>query len=369
MNLRTAAAVLAAGLSLSPLDALAHDDTEMSLTSDGLKPIHADSHAPIGVMGDHMHKAGEWMLSYRYMHMDMGGNKIGTDYVSAQDIVTTVPNTFFGMPGQPPTLRVVPTSMNMNMQMFGAMYAPSDWATLMVMGNYITKKMNHTTFQGPMGTTELGQFTTKTSGFGDTKVSALIKLYEDEVHHAHLNAGLSLPSGSITKEGEILTPMGMTPTVRLPYAMQLGTGTVDAMPGITYTGQLDKWAWGAQFASQINLNQNSQDWAFGNTYQLTAWGSYEPRPWISGSLRFTGRKQGRIKGQDSEIMGPVQTANPDYYGGELLEAGFGINLVGQEGILRGNRLGLEFQVPFYQNLNGPQMANDWSVVVGLQKAF
>ena len=32
-----------------------------------------DGHAPISVMGDHMHEMGEWMVSYRYMTMDMNG--------------------------------------------------------------------------------------------------------------------------------------------------------------------------------------------------------------------------------------------------------------------------------------------------------
>ena len=363
------AAILAAALGVATAPAFAHSGQGVAVTNQGVEPIRADEHAPIGVMGDHMHEAGEWMISYRFMHMEMGGNKIGTDYVSAEEIVTTVPNTFFGMPGQPPTLRVVPTSMDTNMHMFGGMYAPTDWATLMVMANYTTKSMNHTTFRGGMGTTQLGEFTTNSSGFGDTRVSALLKIYQDAVHHVHFNGGLSLPSGSITKEDEILTPMGMTPTVRLPYAMQLGSGTVDLMPGLTYTGHIDDWGWGAQYMSTIRLFRNSQDYALGNIHQLTAWGSYEPYPWISGSIRFTGQTSGQIKGQDSEIVAPVQTANPDFYGGQKLDAGFGINLVGQEGLLRGHRMGLEFLVPFYQNLNGPQMAADWAVVVGYQKSF
>ena len=87
---------------------------------------HAGTHSqtPIGVMGDHMlHKKGEWMLSFRYMYMDMGGNRIGTDRVSSDFIVQNVPNRFFGMPMQPPTLRIVPTEMTMDMVMFGAMWA------------------------------------------------------------------------------------------------------------------------------------------------------------------------------------------------------------------------------------------------------
>ena len=38
-----------------------------------------DGHAPIGVMGDHMHKKGEYMMSYRYMTMNMGGLLDGGD--------------------------------------------------------------------------------------------------------------------------------------------------------------------------------------------------------------------------------------------------------------------------------------------------
>lgn len=238
--------------------------------------IRADSHAPIGVMGDHMHGAGEWMISYRYMYMGMEANRIGDDEVSPETIATTVPNRFAGMPGQPPTLRIVPTEMDMQMHMLGAMYAPTDWLTLMAMGMYIDKEMEHVVFQGGMGTTRLGTFTTEASGLGDTKVSGLIRLYDDETHHLHLNAGLSLPTGSIDETDDILTPMNMRPTVRLPYPMQLGSGTFDALPGLTYTGHHDNLGWGAQWGSEIRLGRNDEGYALGDKHMLTAWGSYSP---------------------------------------------------------------------------------------------
>ena len=37
--------------------------------------------------------------------------------------------------------------------------------------------------------------------------------------------------------------------------------------------------------------------------------------------------------------------------------------------LAGHRLGIELGVPVYQDLNGPQMAGDWMLTVGWQKAF
>jgi hypothetical protein len=100
---------------------------------------HASTHAPIGIMGDHVHEKGEVMVSYRYMNMNMQGSRLSGEAISENTIVTTIPNRFFGVPGQPPTLRIVPTEMTMEMHMFGLMYAPSDGVTLMTMLNYVEK--------------------------------------------------------------------------------------------------------------------------------------------------------------------------------------------------------------------------------------
>ena len=64
-----------------------------------------DSHAPIGVMGEHIHKAGEFMLSYRYMFMRMEDNYDGSDSIA---------NTSFAGP-PPAPFRVAPIDMDMEM--------------------------------------------------------------------------------------------------------------------------------------------------------------------------------------------------------------------------------------------------------------
>ncbi|PCH62021.1 MAG: alpha-amylase, partial [SAR86 cluster bacterium] len=155
--------------------------------------LRADSHAPISIMGDHMHNKGEWMTSYRFMSMDMQDNLSGSNRLSVEEIATTAANRFADVSGQPPTLRVVPTKMHTDMHMFGGMYAPSDNITLMVMASYLERDMDLTTFQGGMGIDRLGTFNTKTEGWGDVKVASLIRLYKDQTHQVHLNAGLSLP--------------------------------------------------------------------------------------------------------------------------------------------------------------------------------
>ncbi len=319
-------------------------------------------------MGEHRHKTGEVMLSYRFMHMNMQGNQIGTSDVSPDTIVTTIPNRFFGTPGQPPTLRVVPTDMTMDMHMFGAMYAPNDRVTLMAMLPYIQKSMDHITYMGGAGTTVLGGFTTKSEGFGDLKVSALVGIMQQGNNKVHLNLGVSLPTGSTTEKDNVLTPMGGTPKLRLPYAMQLGSGTYDLLPGITYNGRQGKTKWGAQLSGVIRLGKN-HGYSLGDEVKLTAWTSYQPEPWVSLSGRIEAKSVGKIDGIDPNIVAPVQTADPSNYGGEVVTIYGGLNFVAQSGAMRGHRFAIEAGLPVYQDLNGPQMDTDWTLTAGWQLAF
>ncbi|MEL7445918.1 MAG: transporter [Pseudomonadota bacterium] len=355
--LAASAGVFVAGASPATADE-GHDET-------GKGGINALDHAPIGVMGDHRHAKGEWMISYRFMHMDMGGTQIGTDNIDPDTIVTTIPNRFFGNPGQPPTLRIVPTSMRMDMHMAGIMYGLSDDITLMAMANYVTKEMDHITYQGGMGTTELGNFRTSPAGFGDTKLAALIGLTDT----VHINAGVSIPTGSTTETDDILTPMGMTPTVRLPYPMQLGSGTWDLEPGITYRDQSQVLGWGAQVRGVVRLGDNDQGYSYGNSAKATAWLAAAITPAVAISGRVEAETMGAIDGIDPNIVGPVQTANPDFHGGDRVTALAGVNFAATGGPLKGWRLGIEGGLPVVQDLNGPQMPTDWTLTVGVQKSL
>ncbi len=69
------------------------------------------------------------------------------------------------------------------------------------------------------------------------------------------------------------------------------------------------------------------------------------------------------------IAAPVQTANPDFQGGDRLDLGGGINFAGQSGVVKGHRLGVEVLFPVYQDLNGPQLETDWTLTIGWQRAF
>ena len=320
-----------------------------------------DAHAPIGVMGDHTHKKGEVMFSYRYMTMQMEDTRSGTEDLSLEEVITT-PNRF----GVPPTLRVVPTSMQMDMHMVGVMYAVSDKLTLMGMAMVLSNSMDHTTFQGMTGTNVLGEFNTESSGLGDTRIAALYKISGN----AHLNLGLSIPTGSVTEEDDVLAPTGMRPTLRLPYPMQLGSGTWDLTPGITYASRNDKLGWGGQTTAVIRLGENKHNYSLGHSLNVTAWGSYLLTDWLSSSFRFSLNRWQRIDGIDPVITAPVQTAHPEFMGGTRLDGLVGLNAIGQSGFTRNQRLAVEFGIPFIQDfLNGPQLKVASTLTVGWQYAL
>ena len=322
--------------------------------------------APISIMGDHVHSKGKWMASYRSNRMHMEGNRQGTRSISPETIATTISN-----PNSPPaTLRVVPTKMDMDMHMFGAMYGLTDKITLMAMGMYMQKDMDHITFSGMTGTTRLGSFTTKSNGWGDISLSGIYNFYKTPKHSVNLNLGISAPTGSIKKADEVLTPSNTRPTLRLPYSMQLGSGTWDALLGATYSGHKDNWSWGTVYEATIRLeSENSQGYQWGDKHTLTSWGGYKFSNEFSVNALIKAETQGKIKGSDSLITAPVQTADPNNYGGEIIELGAGFTYSPDILTIKGLEFGTEIRVPIYQDLNGVQLERDWNITAGLIYRF
>lgn len=361
-----ASAATAADATTSPVPMPMPQDTAMPMSSNATMPGHVP--APISVMGAHLHKPGQVMFTYRYMHMDMRQLADGDDDLSTSD-VATMRNHNAGRPGQPATWRSAPENMTMDMHMLGMMAGVTNDLTMMAMIPYVTKQAEMVTFAGPAGTTELGTSKNETSGFGDASLSALYRLYDDATNHVHLSAGVSFPTGSITQSGRMLMPTGMVMKRRLPYGMQLGTGTYNLLPGLTYTGGHGHWNWGAQALGQIPLGDNDEGYRFGNSAYGTGWIGYSVGWGFNLSTRLAQSYAGKINGNDNDITGASPTADPDNYGGWKTSAAFGVNYKVFEGPLKGLNPGVEVSVPIYQYLNGPQLKESWSVSAGVRKTF
>jgi hypothetical protein len=201
------------------------------------------------------------------------------------------------------------------------------------------------------------------------------------------------------------------------YGMQIGSGTWDFKPSITYTGQLDDWSWGAQLNGTKRLeNKNESGYALGDLFQTTAWGSYKLFNWLSASARGVYTVQGAIKNHfnshkvtilaptvihvDYDANGNGHCTNPDpnffcdgvfdpgdvedsreyrgasaphvisgpmdepgSYGGQYVDVGLGLSVTVPSGSLEGNRLSVEWLQPAYTNVNGYQLDRQGTLAV------
>ena len=286
------------------------------------------------------------MFGYSYMFMSMDGNRDGTSRQSPADVL----NAGFA---------VSPTAMTMKMHMLERMYGWREDLTVMAMLPFNSYSMDHITGTG-------AQFATSSSGVGDLSLTALYNIYDKKRRRVHLTAGLMFPTGSIKERGT--TPLG--PDQKLPYPMQLGSGTFDPVVGITYVATEKIWSWGFHLSHTYRIGENSEDYTLGNRKRFDAWLVRQWSDRISSTLRLSGENWGNIDGTDPELNpGMVPTADPARRGGKRLDLGMGINFYMPEGAMSGSRVVLELSYPIYESLDGPQLAKDYDLSVGLQWVF
>jgi hypothetical protein len=317
---------------------------------------------PAGLMGVYMAKQGHFMLNYMPMWMHMSGMQSGTNSISTSQVASMPAG---GNNASPQTYRIVPTQMSANAQMLGGMYGITDDINVMVMGSYMFKNMSMLTYQGMSGSTPLGSSTTTTEGWGDTSAKVMVKLFEEGGHEVHVLGGISIPTGSITQTGSMLSPKNYMMNMRLMYGMQLGDGTYDALPSIVYTGHHQDFSWGLMYQGRYPMQSyNGQGWRIGNFNEGTGWLAYNITHHFAATARVSGSTQQAISGHDPQIQGLSTGVNPNNYGGQVVNGLVGLAgrmPLSMVGIPGGGaaRIAFEFGAPMYVNVNGVQSPEKW----------
>ena len=309
-------------------------------------------------MFDHVHAGGGFMVGYRYFFSDYGGLQKNGKSINTQEVF----HDGFSM---------APVSMEMHMHMLEVMWSPTDWLTLMVMPMFMEMDM---TMQAGGGHSEHGEHghgghdmphgthSHGTSGFGDTNLSAIFRLWQANHHQLLGTFGINIPTGSVDEKVD---------GKYTHYMMQLGSGTWDLTPSVTYKGHAGSVFWGAQYLAALRLQEeNDSGYRLGNMHQATAWAGIDICQWANITGRVAYRHDGQIRGH---YDGPHNHSSPPdlqvNYGGDSLDLGVGVNFVIPKGMLKGNRLGIEALWPVWQDLNGIQLERDFTLVAGWQWSF
>ncbi len=328
-------------------------------------------HPTAGLMNDHMHEGGEFMIGLRWQRDRFdGANQSGTGKISDEAIYDA-------------GYAVKARSMTMDMVMLDLMYAPTQDITLMVMPMWMRHAM---TMEGidPMsgmdemdmnsmamedmstGHSMLGYGETMshaTEGFADTLVSASYRLVRRPGLDAHATFGVWVPTGSVSKRGHSGN--------YVHYSMQPGSGTWDIEPALTVSFHDGAFGYGAQGSYKWRAeDRNARGYQLGDLAKLSGWASYALSPRVGAVARLGWEHKGAIEGRyesDFSVASPAD--NPDNYGGDTVRLGLGFNALLPFGGSPSPQIGVEFNVPLYQDLNGIQLPQDWRLSVALTRTF
>ena len=301
-----------------------------------------DSHAPINITGDHFHDKRGLMISYRYIFKNMSGNLNGNSEVKIEDIFNSY--------------NLISESNRVESHKVGFMYGMSTKINLMASIGFTVKTMNLLSKKNQY-------FKPKSSGINDINITGLYNLVDKSRNKTHLNIGISFPIGSINFNDEYSS----SSITKLPYNMQIGSGTWNTNLGFTTFFQYEKFSFGLQPSYKVHIGKNSNDYSFGNILDVNYWAAVKISNWISLSLNLQNKFSNKIRGNDPELTSNIVPESNAYnYGFYVFNSSIGTNILPPYGKLKNIRIGIEYFLPLLQNYNGIQMGVDNNFVIGLQ---
>jgi len=335
----------------------------VSLAYLGLCCAHCGGNMPLNVPGGGIPEPHEFRAKLSQMIMSMGPLRDGTTDLSESSLLA--PGKFV----------VVPSAMQMYMTMLGGAYSFTDNFALMAMTSY---KLNRMQMEFNAGLSAMfgSGFTMESKGFGDIKLLGKYRLYSDD-HLAPKDQvstlfGVSVPTGSIDKKFSNNPVPNQNGTI-LPFKMQLGSGTFDPMFGLAYQGSQDPFWYGATALYTARVYDNNRGYQQGDEFRLDMYGMYQFHEKFVTHLQLNGSWEDRYSDEPDagkelghghlgfNPANPFTSPlfDPANYGGKKLAITAGI----QWQPLPLNVIELTGSVPVYQDIRGPQLKEDFRVML------
>ncbi len=308
----------------------------------------ADGRAPFGVGLDDGVGVGDLRLAYRYFATRFEGVMDGTSDLSTQQVFDR-------------GFTISPLSMTSATHHFSLRYGLSEDYTLAASLPFYDRTLD--AVQQDPGSGGQGEtFNLDSSGNGDLRFGTLYLIDSWGREKAYFTLFGSWPIGSFDQRGNI---PGQGSGSVLPFALQLGTGTVDVTPGLVLLGQAERHSWGLGIDNTFRLTETDQDYRLGGRSEATGW-----LAWQLGSLAPSARlnfvRQGNAHGTDTRLDPTFASANSRHLAHRRLDLLLGLAFAPGG---TGPRAGFEFGVPLYQSLDGPQLGVEFYVSFGVQFGF
>lgn len=301
-----------------------------------------DAVAPAGVELDHTLDDGQLEFVYRLRHFAERGyiNSEG-DEVSRDALF----NIFL--------FPLITEERWRQTHEISALYATNDRFTVQLTVPYVFTEADLVDFDGNRTTLE-------TNGLGDPSLSLLMRLWSEDAVRLHASGGITLPVAGI-KETEA--------DRFLPYRMQLGSGTPDVTPGLTFTAMNGRGVFGAQALATFRLGDNNRGWNAGDETTARIWLAPRFSDYVSASLGLVWRAWENVIGLEQALSDDIPEAFEGNTGGNRWDLPVGLNIFFPEGALEGHRISAEMVFPISNDLDGPQLETDWGFVLSWRRMF
>ena len=333
----------------------------------GLCCAHCGGNMPLNVPGGGIPEPHEFRIKMSQMFMRMGPLINGTSDESTDGLLGSAADGLF---------MAVPESMDMNMTMFSLAYSFSDDFALMGMASYKWNSMPMK-FNSMMQTkTGNAGFTMDSNGIGDIKLMGKYRIFTNDTL-APTNQlsgifGVSIPTGRIDERFDN-HPDSTNNGRFLPYKMQLGSGTFDPIMGLTYQGSIDPFWYGTNFLYYGRFYDNEEGYHQGNEVRLDFYSMYQFHQKSLVHLQLNGYYEGKysdepdaqkINGDGHRMFKPSNgykspLFDPNNYGGTRVNITTGL----QFQPIPLHIIEINASKPLYQNLRGPQLAEDYRVML------
>jgi hypothetical protein len=302
-----------------------------------------------------------WEFAYTYRKLDVGGYKSGTTSLTFQDVLFS--------PGEIRTGQnypVVPTYICQHVHAVSASYALKDNLSINIVVPYIQQATDHIS-----SVPNFSEFVLKSEGFGDIAMGVGYQKQMGASSAFQINGGMRVPTGSIDKTGD--TPrQGQGTLERLPYTMQIGSGTWDFSGAVSFSKAIGDIKLSAGANTTLRTGKNKNGYRLGNNFGTSITAQYTKNKIFKPGIRISVRDIQGIKGRDESLLVPssfpfpASITNPANYGGSkahlaaLLKfcptTDCDVSITG------------EYGKPVYQNLNGvqPKDRNYMSIAASLK---
>lgn len=304
-----------------------------------------DGVAPAGIFGDRVLPVGVAEVKPWYRSFDHEGTRFGSDFIGFNELLST--------------FELVPFAMSTDVVGVDVAFGAVEDLTVLV-------RLAYASLQRDLVDEDINVFTLESSGVTDIEAHALWEVYRQGAWRAHLQGGLSVPTGSVDAEDDEATFRSGP----LPYDMQLGAGVLGVIPGATIQAMNEVGSVGLQLLGRVYLGENDRGWRPGNSTHLNGWAAYRLNRFFSVSSGVRASAFNAIEGFDPDLQ-PFRDPGefPASFGGERVDIPLGLNLRIPEGKLAGHRVSLEFLFNAHEDLEGPWLAADDGFMIAWTAVF